>query len=149
MDVWIDGGWGIDALVGEQTRAHEDLDVVIPLDRVGDARAALTGLGFESDADFLPTRIKLRDEAGRAVDFHTVTFRADGSATQAAPSGDACEYPAHGFGGRGMIAGRQVRCLSADVQVLHHLGYEPTPVDCRDMQLLRERLGVELPSPYV
>jgi len=23
--VWLDGGWGVDALVGEQTRDHDDL----------------------------------------------------------------------------------------------------------------------------
>jgi lincosamide nucleotidyltransferase A/C/D/E len=27
LNVWIDGGWGVDALVGEQTRDHADLDV--------------------------------------------------------------------------------------------------------------------------
>jgi lincosamide nucleotidyltransferase A/C/D/E len=26
LNVWIDGGWGVDALVGEQTRDHADLD---------------------------------------------------------------------------------------------------------------------------
>lgn len=26
---WVDGGWGIDALVGEQTRPHKDLDLVV------------------------------------------------------------------------------------------------------------------------
>jgi Aminoglycoside-2''-adenylyltransferase len=28
-DVWLDGGWGVDALVGEQTREHEDLDLIV------------------------------------------------------------------------------------------------------------------------
>jgi hypothetical protein len=27
--LWIDGGWGVDALLGSQTREHGDLDVVI------------------------------------------------------------------------------------------------------------------------
>ena len=27
--IWIDGGWGVDALLGTQTRAHQDLDIVI------------------------------------------------------------------------------------------------------------------------
>lgn len=30
--VWLDGGWGVDALIGKQTRPHDDLDVVIALD---------------------------------------------------------------------------------------------------------------------
>jgi len=28
-DVWLDGGWGVDALVGEQTREHKDLDLIV------------------------------------------------------------------------------------------------------------------------
>lgn len=27
--VWLDGGWGVHALLGEQTRPHRDLDLVI------------------------------------------------------------------------------------------------------------------------
>ena len=26
--VWIDGGWGVDALLGECTREHQDLDIM-------------------------------------------------------------------------------------------------------------------------
>src|SRR5690242_455224 len=26
--LWVDGGWGIDALLAEQTRPHKDLDVL-------------------------------------------------------------------------------------------------------------------------
>lgn len=26
---WLDGGWGVDALLGRQTRTHADVDVVI------------------------------------------------------------------------------------------------------------------------
>ena len=29
INIWIDGGWSVDALLGEQTRHHEDLDIVI------------------------------------------------------------------------------------------------------------------------
>jgi lincosamide nucleotidyltransferase A/C/D/E len=32
--VWLTGGWGIDALLGEQTRLHKDLDVIMLLDDV-------------------------------------------------------------------------------------------------------------------
>jgi lincosamide nucleotidyltransferase A/C/D/E len=28
-DVWLDGGWGVDALFGEQTREHKDLDLIV------------------------------------------------------------------------------------------------------------------------
>jgi hypothetical protein len=40
---------------------------------------------------------------------------------------------------------RPVRCLSPEVQVLVHAGYELTDKDYRELYLLRERFGVELP----
>jgi lincosamide nucleotidyltransferase A/C/D/E len=27
--IWINGGWGVDALIGKQTRPHSDLDIII------------------------------------------------------------------------------------------------------------------------
>src|SRR5207245_10583687 len=29
IEIWIDGGWGVDALLSEQTRPHKDLDIAI------------------------------------------------------------------------------------------------------------------------
>jgi lincosamide nucleotidyltransferase A/C/D/E len=29
ITVWIDGGWGVDALLGKQTRLHKDLDIAV------------------------------------------------------------------------------------------------------------------------
>jgi lincosamide nucleotidyltransferase A/C/D/E len=31
ITVWLDGGWGVDALVGRPTREHDDLDIAIAL----------------------------------------------------------------------------------------------------------------------
>ena len=38
-----------------------------------------------------------------------------------------------------------MRCLSPEVQVLVHAGYELTQKDYRELYLLRERFGVEPP----
>ena len=138
VETWIDGGWGVDALVGEQTREHDDLDVVIRRDRVDAALAALAETGFAVEEDWLPVRCSLLDASGRGVDFHPVTFERDGSAWQAAPDGGRFAYPREGFEGRGTIGGRPVRCLSAAVQLLHHQGYEPSGKDRHDVALLRE-----------
>jgi len=29
IQIWIDGGWGVDALQGRQTRPHKDLDIAL------------------------------------------------------------------------------------------------------------------------
>jgi len=47
LHVWIDGGWGVDALVGRQTRPHDDLDLVILLHEVPAVERELALLGYE------------------------------------------------------------------------------------------------------
>jgi lincosamide nucleotidyltransferase A/C/D/E len=47
--VWLDGGWGVDALLGAQTRAHDDLDVVMAAAHLGAARNRAGG-GRATDA---------------------------------------------------------------------------------------------------
>lgn len=147
--VWLDGGWGVDALLGELTRPHDDLDVVIALDQAAAAGEALAPLGFDASIDERPTRFVLRDGADRRVDFHTVTFDAEGGGSQALQDGRAFRYPPKGFAGRGVVAGRAVRCLTADVQALCHYGYPPDEADHHDMRLLHERHGIPLAPPYV
>src|SRR5687768_10040049 len=53
--VWLDGGWGVDALAREQSREDDDLDCVIALSDAPIARDALADLGFAVSVDELPT----------------------------------------------------------------------------------------------
>jgi lincosamide nucleotidyltransferase A/C/D/E len=148
---WLDGGWGIDALLGRVTRRHEDLDVVVARDDLAAVRAALAPLGFEHAADVapgLPARLVLRDPRGRQVDCHPVVFDSDGSGCQELGDGAWASYPASGLEGDGEIAGRRVPCTTAELQLRHHLGYEPAPRDREDMRALAERFGLTLPVPY-
>jgi lincosamide nucleotidyltransferase A/C/D/E len=146
--VWLDGGWGVDALVGEQTRDHDDLDCVIALCDAPIARDTLAVCGFAVAIDEVPTRFVVRDPTDRRVDFHTVTFDATGAATQELQDGSLAPYPAPGFSGCGRIAGVRVACLTAAVQSLHHLGYDPDEKDHHDMRLLADRFAIDLPAPY-
>jgi lincosamide nucleotidyltransferase A/C/D/E len=148
VPAWLDGGWGVDALAGRQTRPHSDLDLVIALDQASRAEAALCPLGFMLAEDALPTRFVLRDTAGRQVDCHTVTFDMAGGGIQELPTGLAFRYPPEGFSGTGRVAGQPVACLTAEVQVLCHLGYPPDADDYHDMRLLHECCSTSLPAPY-
>ena len=46
ITVWIDGGWGVDALLGEQTRKHQDLDIIISWEDSSILTEALFARGF-------------------------------------------------------------------------------------------------------
>lgn len=145
---WLDGGWGVDALVGEQTRPHEDLDLVIEL-RVSDrAIEALSIMSFNLTEDERPTRFVMRDAEDRSVDFHTVTFHDGGGGIQVLQDRLTYRYASEGFLGAGVVAKRRLRCLTAEAQVACHLGYEPDANDFHDVRLLNERFGLEIPPPF-
>jgi len=148
LRVWLDGGWGVDALLGKQTRDHEDVDIVVELDKVDELARTLGSLGFELVEDLLPTRAVLRSADSGQVDVHPVTFDGDGVGWQrgAGPDGADCPYPADGFG-QGRLLGSTVPCLTAEVQLEHHCGYEPRERDRRDMAALAQAYGLVLPRP--
>lgn len=151
IGVWIDGGWGIDGLLGEQTRSHDDLDLVIARSDCPAAQDALAPLGFEHAADIqpgLPARLALRDPGDRRVDFHPVVFDQPGNGWQELPDGSWGCYSADGLHGVGTIAQRRVRCLGPELQVRQHLGYEPDADDHHDMHRLAQHFQLELPPPY-
>jgi lincosamide nucleotidyltransferase A/C/D/E len=147
LTVWLDGGWGVDALLGEQTREHDDLDVVVARRDVPLLIETLGRDGYEVAKGALPTCIVLLDAAGRQVDIHPVEFDDAGDGIYRMEDGRDWPYPARGFAGEGLVLGRHpVRCLTPEVQVLCHAGYELGDTDRADLALLRERFGVSTGS---
>jgi lincosamide nucleotidyltransferase A/C/D/E len=149
LRIWLDGGWGVDALLGEQTRSHEDVDLVVELAALADVVETLGGLGFAMAEDHAPVRVVLRAGDGRQADLHPVTFDDEGTGWQvgAAADGSDCPYPAEGFD-RGWILDRAVPCLGAALQIQHHRGYEPRQRDRVDLAHLARRFGLSLPEDY-
>jgi truncated hemoglobin YjbI len=146
LEVWLDGGWGVDALLGVQTRPHKDADLVLPATELARLRALLAERGFEVRPGGTPSNFVLANPRGLEVDVHAIRFDRAGNGVYRMENGEDWIFPAEGFRGRGAVAGRRVRCLSAETQVLCHAhGYVPTEKDFRDMELLRHRFGVELP----
>jgi SAM-dependent methyltransferase len=138
---WVDGGWGVDALLGDTSRAHADLDLVVNADDLPAVRAALASAGFHRILrDWLPTALAVADDTGREVDLHPVTPTQDGGGDQRQPDGGTFHYPPPVAG---TIGGRPVRCVDAATQARCHLGYEPTAKDRQDMA----RLGITLHQP--
>jgi lincosamide nucleotidyltransferase A/C/D/E len=144
--VFLDGGWGVDALLGEQTRPHADLDLIASANDGEKVRTALAALGFRHKSGDTDANFVLTDERGREVDVHLVQFDQRGYGSFEFPDGRIWPFPAAAFGGRGRIGNREVPCLSVDAQVqCHGQGYEPSENDLCDMERLQERFGVVLP----
>ena len=136
--VWVAGGWGVDALVGRQTRWHRDLDLALDARTETMALRVLERRGYRVDTDWRPVRVELIAEGRGWVDIHPVVFDATGLGRQADVGGGQFDYPPEAFD-RGTLGGVRVPCLSRDQQLLFHTGYEPRPIDLLDLALL-ERL---------
>lgn len=149
VDIWIDGGWAVDAALGRQTRPHADLDIVIEQRHLETAVGALTDQGYspvERD-DTRPWNFVLGDRDGHEVDFHVIRLDTDGSGIYGPPeNGD--RWPASALAATGTIAGRRVRSTSPGWLVASHTGYRLAAQDVADVTALCERFGIELPPEY-
>ncbi len=140
--VHVGGGWGVDALLGRQTRAHRDLDLMFAAEHEAEALAALAAAGYRESLDQRPVRFVVTGPAGREVDLHPLVFAPDGSALQASFDPERpFAYPAACFVA-GTIGGEAVPCLSPEQQAYFHQGYEPTDRDHHDMAALRDAFGI-------
>jgi lincosamide nucleotidyltransferase A/C/D/E len=156
IQIWLSGGWGIDALVGEQTRPHKDLDVIMLLDDVVRARELLSRDGYslkELWSENRPavdaagvetaTAFVLNDAEGREFDAHAMRLDAKRNGIPAWEAPEGFIFRPQDLAGEGFVAGYAVKCLSPEAQVLFHTGYELPDEHARDMKLLQEVFGLE------
>ena len=150
IEAWLEGGWGVDALLGEQTRPHDDLDLIVRVDDVPRMREALEQDGFAAGRGCAELELRAarrlwplgRRASGplrRRPETVSIGWRTakTGSIRRAA-------LPERDASGR-----RVVKCLTPDVQMLcHATGYEPGWTDFHDMRLLNARFGTPLLPPY-
>jgi lincosamide nucleotidyltransferase A/C/D/E len=149
IEVWVDGGWGVDVLLGEQTRQHADLDIVVQQKDVPLLRELLEKRGFKDveRQDTSPWNFSLGDDRGRLVDVHAIVFDPQGNGLYG-PVEKGVMYPAGSLRGVGRIAGRKVRCITAEYLVKFHTDYELDENDFKDVAALCERFGIEYPEEY-
>lgn len=144
FEIYVDGGWAVDALLGGETRAHEDLDIAMPHSQVPLLRSLLGGRGFAEEArkDSWECNFVLADEQGSRLDVHSYTLDDAGRNIFGVP------YIREHLTGRGSIDGYAVRCIAPEWLVKFHTGYRIDENDRHDVRLLCERFGIELPDEY-
>lgn len=149
VTIWVDGGWGVDALLGKQTRAHKDLDIAIQQKDVTVFRELLENNGYKEVKPEIarPHNFVLADEAGNEVDVHVIVLDEQGNGIYGPPeSGEM--YPADSLTGIGVINGQKVKCISAEWTIKFHSGYELKDHDYQDVSALCERFLLALPEEY-
>lgn len=147
---WFDGGWGVDALLGRESRSHADVDLVLDRGDLPRAIVVLREVGFREDTSAFPgrpARVVLA-RGFEVVDLHPVVFDEWGNGWQELGNSAWGLYPAAGLNGVGQIGGDSVRCLTAELQVRHHLGYPPSDADRTDLRALAVEYGVAIPPEW-
>lgn len=136
---WLEGGWGVDALVGHQTRPHRDVDLDIDHAFADEVLAVLHDMGYAIETDWRPNRVELVATGRGRVDVHPLMIDHNGNARQAALGGGWHEFP-RSFFTVGQLGSVSVPCVSVQAQRLFHTGYELRDVDSHDLALL-DRVG--------
>ncbi|MEG0626320.1 nucleotidyltransferase domain-containing protein [Anaerorhabdus sp.] len=135
MTYWLDGGWGVDALVGYQTRNHRDIDINFDANETAKFLEILTNVGYQIDTDERPVRIELYHSELGYLDIHPFIIEKDGSSKQAALEGGFYDIPAIYFGST-TFEGRNIPCINLEGQRVFHTGYELREVDKHDIEHL-------------
>jgi lincosamide nucleotidyltransferase A/C/D/E len=153
VPIWLAGGWGVDALLGRQTRAHHDVDVIVSSTGGSLARSLelLDSIGFHERVEGalngarLPTPIRLRDRSGCVVDLiptelATLPF----SLTREGTSTDCAD----GLFAVGTIDGWPVPCLSVGAQLALHQGFVLESYQRRDLDALCTRFHIAVEARH-
>ena len=161
IQVWLTGGWGIDALLGEQTRPHKDLDVILLLDDIVRMRELLGRGGYglkelwsenrwviDTHGNKITTAFVLQDSEGREFDAHAMRLDDLGNGVPEWEGAEGFIFKKEDLAGEGVIAGFAVQCITPEMQVLCHTGYELPEKQLRDLDLLYEKFGAEYPDEY-
>ena len=144
IEVYIVGGWGVDALLGGQTREHSDLDIAVPHRFVPRLRGLLEARGYQDvpRPDTSACNFVLGDSEGHLIDVHSYKFDEDGKNVF------GIAFEPHHLTGAGTINGYPIRCAPPDVTVGFHTGYAAGKNDFHDVKAICERFDIPLPEEY-
>ena len=146
---WLEGGWGVDVLLGEQTRWHSNANIIMETDVAKSFGRYLTDGSFELllDDDPQPWRLSYGNEAGKVLDIHVVELDEHGNAH----CGPDRVYPEKSLTSRRRIDNRwqrEVRLLTPKWQVHFHTGYDAHEEDWHDVAALCARFKCKPPPEF-
>lgn len=143
VEIWVDGGWGVDALLEEQTREHTDLDIAIDHAHEPKMRQLLD----ERDYKVVMTNDKTEwnyvlGDGHSEIDVHVFGFDEAGNNTY------GTKYPKDSLTGVGKINGQVVRTIDPVWMVQFHTRYELADTDRHDVKVLCAKFNIPLPDVH-
>ena len=143
IDLWIDGGFCVDALVGRATREHSDLDIAVERQDADELCAVLANEGFAKLAreDSSPWSFVLSD-GRRNVDVHVFAYDESGKHIY------GIEYPFGSLTGTGELDGVKISCVAPEWMFRFKTAYAPTAKDIADVTALAQRFGFAIPETH-
>ena len=150
VDACIGGGWAVDALLGEQTRGHSDLDLWVDATDLERLFVAFTERGLDRIFPWpgdRPWNFVLHDGGTRRVDLHLYEPVGAGRLHYGSVTSPFL-FDERDLSGRGSIAGTEVRCEHPVFSVSCHGGYQPRDSDRHDVDLLCSRFEIPPPEEY-
>ncbi|MFE3194132.1 nucleotidyltransferase domain-containing protein [Nocardia sp. NPDC059240] len=146
----IGGGWAVDALLGEQTREHSDLDIWLPAAGLDPLIATFSELGIDRLLPWggdRPWNFVLHDGRALRVDLHLYEELPGGLIHYGSVVGGD-RFGSSALCGQGEILGKTVRCETPEWSLQCHLGYPPRAHDFEDMARLSAKFDLHRPEPY-
>ena len=142
--VWVDGGWCVDALLGEHTREHSDLDLAVDCDHADNLIQVLAQPGFSRDEshDDSDWNFVLSDLCSRRIDVHVFHFDRSGRHVY------GVAYLREALSGVGVIAGQSVECIAPEWIYRFKTSYQPAEKDLADIRGLCAKFGFPVPQDH-
>lgn len=156
LPYWLAGGWGLDALIGSETRRHHDLDFVLyPFhENLSKVALMLENLGYSrmpplGGTLWFPDAEVFEDDAGHHVEVLNINWRLISSVEAligpttsplgppVQPSKQATPHMLERCTSHGGLNGLSLPALSVVAQELFHLGYPRRPEEPHAEDVMR------------
>lgn len=144
IKIWVDGGWCVDALLGEQTREHSDLDIAVHRKDNARLRKLLEKNGYHEEKrnDSQEWLYAMKNSDGKLIDIHAFEYDTKGDNIY------GIEYPYGSLEGRGVLGDREVDCITPEWMFKFKTAYQPKEKDKKDVRALSQRFGFNIPAGY-
>ncbi len=146
IQIWVDGGWSVDALMEKQLRDHNDLDIGINNKDLNSLLQFLKEEGYkEIRNDDNGYNLVYQDNIGHEIDIHAFIKDENGEIV------GGIMYPTESLTGVGKIEGYSVRCISPKymVQFLAPWISKHPHKYIQAVSELCNKFNIELPKEYL